>query len=184
VYPSRRHLLLLGAAFGLAACGGGDGDDPPTETVSEEDAESDIALLNNLLDLEYTEITARAAAARLLRGEHRRAARRSARQERAHAEELTRAVRGLGGTPNSSRPAREYAADFPPLTDATEALEFLLDVESTAVAAYLDTLPKINTPRLRATVASTLTAEAEHLAVVLGNLRRAQAPEPFVTGDL
>jgi rubrerythrin len=183
VYASRRHFLLLGTAAGLSACGGDD-DDPSEGPVSEDEAESDAALLNNLLDLEYTEIAAYGAAARVLGGAARRAARRFAEHERSHAEELSRAVRRLGGRPNSSRPAREYAADFPPLTGPGEALEFLLDIESTAVAAYLDTLPKINTPRLRAAVAATLTAEAEHMAVVLGDLRRAQAPEPFVTGDL
>jgi hypothetical protein len=179
----RRQFLLLSAVAGLAACGGDD-DEAPEETVSEEEAEGDAAIVNNLLDLEYTEVAAYDAAARLLRGEARAAARRSADNERTHAEELGREIRRLGGRANPSRPAREYAADFPRLAGATEALEFLLDVESTAVAAYLDALPKVNTPRLRATVAAALTAEAEHMAVILGNLRRAQAPEPFVTGDL
>jgi hypothetical protein len=183
MHATRRHLLLLGAAGALAACGGGD-DDERTETVSEEEAEGDAAVLNILLDLEYTEVAAYDAAARALRGAQRAAARRSARHERAHAEALSGDVRRLGGTPNPARPAREYAADFPLLPGPTQALEFLLDVESTAVAAYLDALPKVNTPQLRTTVAAALTAEAEHLAVVLGDLRRAQAPEPFVTGDL
>ena len=180
MHPTRRHLLLLGAGLGLAACGGGGGDDPPTETVSEDEAASDAAVLNNLLDLEHTEVAAHGAAARVLQGP----VRRLGEPERLHASELARAVRRLGGTPNVARSTAEYAADFPPLRTRDQALEFLLDVESTAVAAYLDALPKVNTPVLRATVASALTAEAEHMAVVLGDLRRAQAPEPFVTGDL
>jgi hypothetical protein len=178
VQTSRRHLLLLGVAGGLAACG--DGGESDTETISEADIESDAALLNNLLDLEYTEVAAYRAAARDLRGP----VARLGEHERTHAEELTRSVRRLGATPSVPRPQAEYAADFPPLTTRAQALEFLLDVESTAVAAYLDAIPKINTPALRAALSATLTAEAEHMAVVLGDLGRAQAPEPFVTGDL
>ena len=177
--PNRRRFLLLAAAAGFAACGGGD-DDPPSEEVSEEETESDVAVLNNLLDLEHMSVAAYGSAGGSLRGP----VGQLGRHERAHAGDLARVVRILGGTPNVARPRAEYSADFPPLGGRDAALEFLLDVESTSVAAYLDALPKVNSPRLRNTVAAALTTEAEHLAIVLGELGRAQAPKPFVTGDL
>ena len=55
-------------------------------------------------------------------------------------------------------------------------------IENRAIAAYLDALPKLSSPDLRATVASIVTTEAEHASVLLGALGRPQVPSAFVVG--
>jgi rubrerythrin len=74
-------------------------------------------------------------------------------------------------------------AGFPTLRSAGDFLNFALDIENTAVAAYLDSLAALNTPPLRSEVASIMTNEAEHLAVISGLLLRPQVPDSFVTGE-
>jgi rubrerythrin len=88
----------------------------------------------------------------------------------------------LGESPSPPRPQSEYAAGFPRLRGARDALSFALDVETTAVAAYADALGKFATDGVRVMAASILVTESEHAAVVLGDLGRPQVPEPFVTG--
>ena len=51
------------------------------------------------------------------------------------------------------------------------------------MAAYLDSLAALNTDPLRSEVASIMTAEAQHMSVVLGLLGRPQVPSAFVTGE-
>jgi hypothetical protein len=77
---------------------------------------------------------------------------------------------------------RQYAAGFPPLRNTEEALRFALDVEETQIAAYADAIPALFTPELRVTMATVLAAQAEHMAVVLGELDEPQAPQPFLVG--
>ena len=51
------------------------------------------------------------------------------------------------------------------------------------MSAYADALGTVATPSLKATIASVLTTEAEHMSVILGRLREPQAPQAFVTGS-
>src|SRR5439155_10607391 len=103
--------------------------------------------------------------------------------EREHAAALARAISDLGSQPFKPRPRSAYTAGFPPLRNAADFLNFALDVENTSVAAYLDSLAALNTDPLRSEVASIMTAEAEHLAVLYGLLLRPQVPNAFVTGE-
>jgi ferritin-like protein len=171
-----------GAAALIASCGGSGSKTSTTETVSTAQADSDAAILNALLDQEHSSIAAYAFAATELSGAALRSARVFLGQERLHAGALERAIRTLGGTPSPPRPRSEYQATFPRLRGPRDALSFALDVETTAVAAYADALGKIVTDGVRVTAASILVTEAEHAAVVLGDLGRPQVPEPFVTG--
>ena len=123
-------------------------------------------------------IAAYQAAAPALRGEARSAGQRLLEQEREHADALGDAIRQLGGTPNP--PRASYA--FPPLRTQARALRFATQVENTAIAAYIDSLPRLASPDLRGTAAAILTDEAEHLSVVLGALGRPQLTGAFVTG--
>lgn len=179
---SRRELLVLGAALGLASCGGA-GKAKPPPTVSTTEAASDIALLGALLDQERSSIAAYTVIASKLRGGSLALARQILGQERAHAAALARAIGKLGGSPAPPRPEGQYASDFPALRGERDALSFALDVETTAVAAYSDSLAKIATDPVRATLATILTTESEHAAVALGELGRPQVPEPFVNGS-
>lgn len=187
---SRRQLLIAGAAVAagggvavaLASGGGGDPKRKRVETVSPEQAMGDATALNTLLDLERAAIAGYGVAAARLRGRALRTAREFEGHERRHAAALEQTIRRLGGTPAPQRPAEEYLATFPRLRSDRDALSFALDLETTAVAAYADAMPKIVTDGVRAALGAILVAESEHQAVVLGELGRPQVPQPFVTG--
>src|SRR4051794_26137303 len=185
-HRSRRQLLAAaaggGAALAIAACGGGGSDEKRAETVSTTQAESDAAILGALLDLEHSSIAAYAYVGGKLSGRPLAFARRFAGQEARHAAALEQAIHRLGALPTPARPREEYVAGFPRLRGERDALSFALDIETTAITAYADALGKFATDAVRATAASILVTEAEHAAVVLGDLGRPQVPEPFVTG--
>lgn len=61
-------------------------------------------------------------------------------------------------------------------------LRFALDLENTAIAAYIDALPKLSQGDLRATAAGIIANEAEHVTVLLDALGRDPLPAAFVTG--
>jgi rubrerythrin len=151
-------------------------------TVSTAQTDSDAAILGALLDQEYGAIAAYTLLAPKLHGRALVSARRFAGHERRHADALARAIRALGASPAPPRPQSEYAAGFPKLRGERDALSLALDVETTAMAAYADALGKLATDPVRVTAATILTTEAEHAAVVLGDLGRPQVPEAFVTG--
>lgn len=187
--PSRRAFLRLtgasllgGSAAVVAACGGG-GNEPEETTISTTQAQGDAAVLNAALELEHTAIAAYEVGLGLLKGTAQREAREFLDHEREHAAALTRAISDLGSQPFKPRPRSAYTAGFPPLRSARDFLDFALDVENTSVAAYLDSLAALNTDPLRQEVASIMTAEAQHMAVVSGLLGKPQAPSAFVTGE-
>lgn len=189
-FARRRLLQATGAALtgsvaaSLAACGsggGGSGGVPATTTELEPQGSAgsrDVTILNSSLDLENMAIAAYQAALPLLRGSVLAAGRRVLDQEREHADGLAQAIRQLGGAPN--KPRARY--ELPRLRGEEGALRFAVDVENTAIAAYMDSLPQLMSPDLRGTAAAILTDEAEHLAVLLGSLGRPQAPQALVTG--
>ena len=165
----------------LAACGGGGGAKPANE-ISPVQMQADAAVASSLIEAERTAIVAYGLAGEHLRGA-RSVATRFGAQEREHARALERALRALGGTPPPRRRRSEYVAGFPQVTSADSALRLALDIENTQVSAYADALGTVATPSLKATIASVLTTEAEHMSVILGRLREPQAPQAFVTGS-
>jgi rubrerythrin len=179
--PSRREALLGSAALAISSCGGGS-KAKPADTVSTTQAQADAAVLNALLDQEHLSIAAYTLIATKLSGPALASVRQFAGHERRHADALGRAIERVGGTPAPPRPEAEYASGFPRLRGERDALSFALDVEMTAIAAYSDSLGKIATDPVRATLAAILVTESEHAAVALGDLKRPQVPEPFVTG--
>jgi rubrerythrin len=182
---SRRELLVASLAAGstaaLASCGGGS-KSSSVLTVSTAAADSDAVILDALLDQENSSIAAYTLVVAKLRGREATAARRFLSHERRHAAAITAAIRALGSTPSAPRPRSEYAAGFPRLRNARDALSFALDVESTAIAAYSDAIGKIATDAARVTAATILVTESEHAAVALGELGRPQIPAAFVNG--
>ena len=185
---SRREILVASAALAggagvavLASCGGGSKTET-TQTVSTIAMQNDAGILNVLLDLESSSVVAYEAIAKRLTGAAAALARRVRDQELAHAAALRRAIPALGQEPDPTKPAAEYKSSFPPLRDAHAALAFALDVENTAIGAYADAIGKVVTDSVRGTLAAILAAEAEHAAVLLGQLDRPPVPAAFVTG--
>jgi hypothetical protein len=180
-------LAAAGAGGGvgalLASCGGGDENPEVTQTVSPEQARSDSAVTNSLLDLERMAVIAYELASERLSGSARQVARAFREHELAHQRAMEDALRDLGAHPVPPRPRSSYVDGFPPLRSAQDALRFVLDVENTQVAAYGDSLGAVVTPGLRATLLAILGTEAEHMSVVLGELHEPQAARSLVTGS-
>jgi rubrerythrin len=186
---SRRDFLRLsglttvgGSFVFLAACGGDDEQEGAGAKASGPGARRDVGILNSALDLEHTAIAAYTAGAELLRGGALATARTFLQQEREHAQGLAQAIKELGGTPSRAKSPAEYRAGFPPLRSQRDVLEFAIELENMAVAAYVGAIPQLSDPRLRQTAAAINTNEAEHISVLLGALGRPQVPDAYVTG--
>ena len=165
------------SAVFLAACG----DDDESSGGGQADTggnEADVEILNSALDLELMAVAAYKAGAGRLRGEVLDAGQTFLEQEQEHADGLASAIRDLGGTANRAK----SAYDFPELSGQEGVLRFAVDLENTAVAAYIDAIPKLSSAELRGTAAAIVTNEAEHIAVLLGALGEPQVPSAFVTG--
>ena len=176
---SRRGLLRLlsaGAAAALVGCGGKEDRDAAGRPLPgpADDAE----LLNAALDLEHLAVAAYAEGARVARGGVGRLMRDFRDHERDHADELRALIRDLGATPKPAR--KDY--DFRTLRSNRDVLRFAAELEATAVAAYIDALPRLSQPELRGVAGAIVTVEAEQLAVLRENLGEDPVPAAFVTG--
>ena len=157
-----------GSAAFVAGCGGGGKKEPA----------ADVAILNSAIDLENMAIAAYTAGTPLLTGEVRTLARQFLGHEKEHANDLSQTVLDAGGRPNKPKPRYEFQKFAGP----QDVLRFLAMIENVAIAAYIDALPKLSSADLRATAASIVTDEAEHLSVALGALGEPQVPSAFVVG--
>jgi rubrerythrin len=173
---ARSGVLVAGSsATFLAACG----DDTKLAPAGPDESDAaDVEILNAALDLELMAVAAYRAGIALLAGEVREVAKRFLDQEREHAAGLASAIKHAGGTPNRAK----ASYDFPRLRTQADVLRFAVDIENTAIAAYIDALPKLGKGDLRATAAAILANEAEHIAVLLGALGMQQVPAAFVVG--
>lgn len=181
---SRRRFFRMsgvsvagGSAVFLAACGD-DTKSPGVQTGPDESDQADVEILNSALDLELMAVAAYKTGAALLKGDVLRVGKAFLEQEQEHADGLAQAIKDAGGTPNRAK----ASYDFPKLSSQNEVLRFAVDLENTAIAAYIDALPKLSQGDLRATAAAIVTNEAEHVAVLLGALGEDQVPDAFVTG--
>ena len=164
--------LGAGSAVFLGACGGGDGG-----ATGERDR--DLAILNHALSLELTAVAAYRRASEPLAGEELATFEAFLAQEQEHADALTKAIKQRGGTAVAD-PVR---LRYPKLGERRGALAFASDVENVMIAAYLEAVPMLSASDLRAIAGEIGAVEAEHLAVIAGQLGRPQVPEAFVRGD-
>jgi rubrerythrin len=165
-----------GSAILLSACG----DDTKSTTPAgpDESDAADVEILNSALDLELMAVAAYKTGAPHLKGDVLAIGKLFLEQELAHVDVLASAIKAAGGKPNKA--AASY--DFPELRSQADVLRFAVDVENTAIGAYIDALPKLGKGDLRATAAAILSNEAEHVAVLLGALGMQQVPDAFVVG--
>lgn len=134
--------------------------------------------------LEHAAIAAWAAIGEVLRGDARRYARTIRGREVDNSQRMAALVRQLGGTPPQPRPAADYAAQFPRLETAEDALHFARDLEDRLVRAYLEGLRLLPDRDQRRAAAEIAAEQAEDLAVVHVLAGGPAAPQPFVTGTL
>lgn len=166
-----------GSAIFLAACSD-DTKSPNVQTGPDESDQADVEILNSALDLELMAVAAYKAGAARLKGAVLQIGKAFLEQEQEHADGLTQAIKDAGGTPNRAK----ASYDLPSFSSQNDVLRFAVDIENTAIAAYIDALPKLSQGDLRATAAAIVTNEAEHVAVLLGALGENQVPDAFVTG--
>lgn len=182
---TRRKLLqgagitwVGGSAALLAACGNRDA--VGADVGGEGGRPTDVDLLNGALDLEHMAVAAYSAGARQLEGDALEILRTFSGHEREHVDGLTAAIRGMGGVPNRAR------AEYPEvvLEKDEEVLRLAVTLEETAVAAFIDLLPRLSTGPLRATLSSIIACEAEHLSALRLRLGLEPVPDAFVTGKM
>jgi rubrerythrin len=171
--------VVGGSATFLAACGD-DTKSPNVTTAPDESDEADVEILNSALDLELMAVAAYKAGAAHLKGDVLQVGKLFLEQEQEHADGLMSAIKDSGGVPNRAK----SSYDFPRLRSQQDVLRFAIDIENTAIAAYIDALPKLGTGDLRATAAAIVANEAEHIAVLLGALGEPQVPGAFVVGKV
>jgi rubrerythrin len=189
---SRRRFLTVsgvtvtgGSVAFISACGDDDDEGDETTAAGETTGGADVDILNDALALELSAVFAYTAGAELIKEKAvLDVGRTFLAQEQEHADGLTTTIEQLGGTPVESLTDDQYAEQLGlgKLKDQTDVLEFAVDLENTAVAAYVDAIPKLSTGDLRQTAAQIVTNEAEHISVLLGALELPQVPDAFVTG--
>ena len=170
-------MSVAGAsAVFLAACS--DDTKNPVKAGDDESDQADVEILNGALDLEFMAVAAYKAGAARLTGDRLAIVKLFLEQEQEHADGLAAAIEDADGQPNRAK--SDY--DFPVLGTEADVLRFAVDIENTAIAAYIDALPKLSKKDLRSTAASILTNQAEHVSVLLDALGREPVPAAFVTG--
>jgi hypothetical protein len=180
---SRRVLLQgAGAAVGAAAAASiaacGEDGQATTQSGGIEGTASDVGTLRGALAIELTAVTAYERGSPLLSGRRRRACELFLAQEQEHADTLTKAITQLGGGASVG----PIPLDYSQLSGAT-FLPLVKNVADAAIAAYIAAIPRLSSGDLRATIATILADEAEHLSVLLGFQGRPQAPDALVSGD-
>jgi hypothetical protein len=181
-----RRALLRGAgtalAGGAALLLGGCGRSSPERTAVKKQPRAvraaDVAILNQTLALERRSIAAYTAGIPLLSGSDAKAATQFLSHELQHAGELLALIKAAGGKAIPRAPSYDLGQPG----DAHEMLDLLHGLETIQIAAYLDAIPKLSPGPVRAAVASILSNDAQHVAILRLALGRTPAPAAFVTG--
>jgi len=146
-------------------------------------ADGDAAIVASAIRLENTAVAAYAAAVKsgLLSPSARRAAALFGSQEAQHAAALTAALKGMGGTPPAGTESK-LLAKLSGLRSQRQVLEFAVELETMAVAAYHDAARKLRDLRLLQTGAQIMANEGQHLVVLRQALGKDPVPNAFETG--
>jgi hypothetical protein len=182
----RRALLRRGLALGGAAVAAS--SVPLLLAVRNAFAEddTDASLLARAITLERTLVLAydRVVADGYLSDQQLAPALRE--HERRHAATWTTALADLGGKP-PAEPTGLAAVDklvkgLGDVTNETQTLAFLIELETAAVAAYYDAQAKFVQARLLQSGASIMGSEGQHLVLLRQAAKLAPVPEALETG--
>ena len=171
--------LALALAALLIALGGCGDSGHGAETDPEKG--SDAEFLNGALSRELTILDAYRRAGPLLHGSQRDVGRRLLGQEQEYVDALTKAIRGLGG--DTEAEAEEL--DFAQVKDQASFLALAYELESAALAAYIDAASRLYNAAPSTLDASLAAGHAQHLVVLrqgLGAPPAASIPEAFDGG--
>lgn len=171
--------LVLTATLALA---GGCGDSGRgAETDPEKGADAEI--LNEGLARELTMLDAYTHGRALLRGRQRALGRQLRAHEQEYIDALTKAIRGLGGDTD----AEPEELDLTKVDEEAGLLARLYELESAALAFYVDAAPRLYTSAPRTLDASLAAGHAQHLVVLrqgLGVDAAGSVPEGFDGGEV
>jgi hypothetical protein len=183
---SRRALLtgtgtaLATGALALAGCGSAaTTGKKAVKQTSPPVKHEDIAILSQALALERRTVSAYIAGIPLLTRPQRKAFRQFLSEELEHTGELISLIKAAGGMAGPR--ADSYAIGHP--TDGPGVFSLLHQLEALQISSYLEWIPRLSPGPVRAAVASILTVDAEHLAMVRLFQGQVPVPGPFVTGS-
>ena len=184
----RRALLRRGWQFGGAVIAASSIPLLWSVRTAFAEAKGDTAILGRAIRLEQVSVLAydTAIAGGLLSPALAAVARTFRAHEQAHADRLTTALTDLGGTPP---PAPQGVADVDTvvkgLDDAksqADVVNFAIELETAAVAAYLDAHRELVEAKLLQTGASIMASEGQHLVVLRRAVGKDPVPAAFETG--
>lgn len=141
-----------------------------------------MEILNALLVRELTLVDAYAREMAPLRGRMRAVAAGFRGQGQAHADAVTKSIRGLEGETDAE--AEEMETPRP--KDREEALTLLYEEENAALAQALEAAPGLETAAPRTLAAALAASHAQHLVVLrqgLGEGLLRSVPAPFESGE-
>jgi rubrerythrin len=184
----RRDLLRRGFALGGAAIAAS--SVPLLLSVRNAFAQTsgDAEILENAITLERVAVIAYDAALTggLLTPNVMRIARQLRDHEQQHADALIKALTDLGGTPPA---APKGVADVDKVRKGLgdiktqgDIVNFAIELEMAAVAAYHEAQAKLVETRLLQTAASIMASEGQHLVVLRRLVRKNPIPNAFETG--
>jgi hypothetical protein len=171
--------LVLTATLGIASgCG-----DSGRGAESDPEKGSDAEILGEALARELTMLDAYTRGRPFLRGPQRAVGRRLRAHEQEYVDALTKAIRGLGGDAE----AEPEELDFSEVEDEAGLLGLLYELESGALAFYVEAAPRLYTSAPRTLDASLAAGHAQHLVVLrqgLGTDAAGSVPEGFDGGEV
>jgi rubrerythrin len=144
---------------------------------------SDAAVLNAAISRELTAVEAYARGQSLLRGRFRAVGREFGAQEQEYVDALIKAIRGVGGETD----AEPGELDLAGVDSQATFLALAYELESAALASYLEATPRLFTAAPRTLAASLAAAHAQHLVVLrqgLGASPAASVPQAFDGGEV
>lgn len=179
----RRGFTLGGAAIAASAI-------PLLWSVRNAFAagSDDATILASAIGLERVAVIAydTAISSGLLSPALLRVARQFRAHEQEHADGLTTALTDLGGTPPPV-PKGVAAVDkvvkgLGDVKSQADVVNFVIELETAAVAAYYDAQPRLVEAKLMQTGASIMANEGQHLVVLRKAARKDPVPNAFETG--
>jgi hypothetical protein len=183
-----RRGLLTGAGAGLAGagalllggCGGAASAGQTTTTeLSPAVRRQDIEILTRALELERRTVAAYIAGIPRLPRAQAQAARQFLSEELEHTGELISLIKTSGG--KASPRANSYQLGQP--ADAAGVIKLLHTLETMQIATYLQSIPRLAPGPTRAAVATILTVDSQHVAMLRLTQGETPVPSAFVTGS-
>ncbi len=144
---------------------------------------SDAEILNMALAQELTALDAYTGGMPKVRARFAPVARRLRAQEQEYVSAISKAIRGLGGEATATASELDLAKN----RTQADVLTLAYELESAALATYLEAAPRLFTDAPRALVASLAAGHAQHLVVLRQGLGAAPAeafPEAFDGGEV